>query len=123
MFFRLTSLELGLLLLVVILGATGLGIFLGHRSRHLASSLKEPFGILQGALLGVVGLILAFGLSLAVTRYENRRANVVTEANAIGTSFLRAQTLPEPMRTQSLILLRQYARSAIGVSDRIPGSA
>jgi hypothetical protein len=53
----------------VILGATGLGIFLGHRVRHLSQSLKEPFGILQGALLGLVGLLLAFGLSLAVSRY------------------------------------------------------
>jgi hypothetical protein len=68
-FFRLTSLELGLLFFGVILGATGLGIFLGHRVRHLSQSLKEPFGILQGALLGLVGLLLAFGLSLAVSRY------------------------------------------------------
>ena len=112
-----------MLLLAVILGATGLGIFLGHRSRHLAESLKEPFGILQGALLGVVGLILAFGLSLAVSRYEGRRANVVTEANAIGTSFLRAQTLPEPVRSQSLALLTQYTQSAIRLSDHVPGSA
>jgi hypothetical protein len=62
-------LELGLLFFGVILGATGLGIFLGHRVRHLSQSLKEPFGILQGALLGLVGLLLAFGLSLAVSRY------------------------------------------------------
>src|SRR6184192_2557432 len=84
-FFRLTSVELGLLFFGVLLGATGLGIFLGHRVRHLSDSLKEPFGILQGALLGLVGLLLAFGLSLALSRYEDRRANVVTEANTIGT--------------------------------------
>ena len=83
----------------------GLGIFLGHRVRHLSDSLKEPFGILQGALLGLVGLLLAFGLSLAVSRYEDRRANVVTTANAIGTTYLRAQTLPEPVRSRSLDLL------------------
>ena len=86
----------------MLLCATGLGIFLGHRVRHMSDSLKEPFGILQGALLGLVGLLLAFGLSLAVSRYEDRRANVVSEANAIGTTYLRAQTLPEPIRTRSL---------------------
>ena len=113
-FFRLTSLELALLLFAVLLGATGLGIFLGHRVRHLSDSLKEPFGILQAALLGLVGLLLAFGLSLAVSRYEDRRANVVTEANAIGTTYLRAQTLPEPIRSRSLDLLvaTRGARSA-----------
>jgi hypothetical protein len=106
----------------VILGATGLGVFLGHRVRHLSESLKEPFGILQGALLGVVGLILAFGLSLAVSRYQDRRANIVNEANAIGTTYLRAETLAEPMRSRSLDLLVRYTRSAIRISDKVPGS-
>ena len=106
----------------MLLGATGLGIFLGHRVRHLSSDLKEPFGILQGALLGLVGLLLAFGLSLAVNRYEDRRANVVTEANAIGTTYLRAQTLPEPVRTRSLDLLTRFTEMAVRISDEVPGS-
>jgi hypothetical protein len=121
-FFRLSSLELGLMVFGVILGATGLGIFLGHRVRHLSESLKEPFGILQAALLGLVGLLLAFGLSLAVSRYEDRRSNVVNEANAIGTTYLRAQTLAEPMRSDSLDLLVSYTRTAIRLSDHVPGS-
>ncbi len=107
----------------MLLGATSLGIFLGHRVRHLSESLKEPFGILQAALLGLVGLLLAFGLSLAVSRYEDRRADVVSEANAIGTTYLRAQTLPEPVRTRSLESLVRYTRSAVRLSDRVPGSA
>jgi hypothetical protein len=122
LFFRLTSLELGLLFFAVIFGATGLGIFLGRRVRHLSESLREPFGVLQGALLGVVGLLLAFGLSLAVSRYEDRRSNVVSEANAIGTTYLRAQTLAEPVRSRSLDLLVLYTRSAIRISDEVPGS-
>ena len=58
--------------------------------------------MLQAALLGLVALILAFGLSMAVGRHDSRRAAVVTEANAIGTTYLRAQTLKEPMRSESL---------------------
>jgi hypothetical protein len=109
-------------LFAVLLGATGLGIFLGHRVRHLSDTLKEPFGILQGALLGLVGLLLAFGLSLAVSRYETRRANVVAEANAIGTTYLRAQTLAEPMRSRSMELLVDYTEAALRLSDAVPGS-
>lgn len=110
------------MLAAVLLGATGLGYLVGRRVRHLSSSLTESFGVLQAALLGVVGLILAFGLSLALTRYEDRRAAIVTEANAIGTTYLRAQTLPEPIRSRSLNLLVAYTDSAIRVSEYPPGS-
>ena len=122
LFFRLSSLEAGLLLFGVLLGSTALGTVLGRRVRHRSDALKEPFGVLQGALLGLVGLLLAFGLSLAVSRYEDRRANVVSEANAIGTAYLRAETLAEPVRSRSLDLLVRYTRTALGVADHIPGS-
>jgi hypothetical protein len=122
-FFRLSTLEMALVLAVAVLGATALGVLLGRRVRHLSDSLKEPFGVLQAALLGVVGLILAFGLSLAVTRYENRRDAVVDEANTIGTTYLRAQTLPEPARTRSLSLLRSYTESAVNLTKYVPGSS
>jgi hypothetical protein len=122
-FFRLSSFELALALAVAVLGATAVGVFLGRRVRHLSESLREPFGVLQAALLGVVGLILAFGLSLAVSRYENRRDAVVDEANTIGTTFLRAQTLPEPMRSRSLALLADYTELAVSLTNYIPGSS
>src|SRR3954447_11151194 len=122
LFFRLSSLEAGLLLFGVLLGSTALGTVLGRRVRHRSDTLKESFGVLQGALLGLVGLLLAFGLSLAVSRYEDRRANVVSEANAIGTAYLRAETLAEPVRSRSLDLLVRYTRTALSVADHIPGS-
>jgi hypothetical protein len=100
-----------------------LGFLLGRRVGHLSESLTEPFGILQGAMLGVVGLILAFGLSLALSRYEDRRAALVSETNTIGTTYLRAQTLDEPVRTRSLDLLVDYTESAIRLSDYVPGTA
>ena len=122
LFFGLSSFELGLIFFAVALGATGLGIFLGRRVRHVSENLKEPFGVLQAALLGLVGLLLAFGLSLAVSRYEDRRSNVVEEANAIGTTYLRAQTLAEPVRSRSMRLLTRFTRNALRISDRVPGS-
>ena len=106
----------------MIVGATALGVFLGRRVRHLAETLAEPFGVLQGALLGLVALVLAFGMSLALSRYDDRRATVVEEANTIGTTWLRAQTLPEPERSRSLSLLIDYTESAIRLADNIPGS-
>ncbi len=122
MLFDLPTWALALTIVVVVFGATALGAWIGSRSRHLGTNLSEPLGVLQGALLGVVGLILAFGLSLALSRYEDRRATVVEEANAIGTTYLRAQMLEPRFSAPSLRLLDQYAESAVDVADRIPDS-
>jgi hypothetical protein len=59
---------------------------------------------------------------MAVDRYETRRTSVVDEANAIGTTYLRAQLLAEPMRTQSLTLLNEYTDARIALSKTIPDS-
>jgi hypothetical protein len=106
-----------------VLGTTFLGVALGRRLRAHADSLREPVGVLQAALLGLVALLLAFGLTMAVGRYDARRAAVVAEANAIGTTYLRAQTLREPVRARSLQDLVRYTDAAIVVADAVPGSA
>ena len=122
-FFSLSSWELAALLFVVIGGITVLGYAIGRYLRDHHEGLREPFGVLQGALLGVVGLILAFGLSLALGRYEDRRAATVDEANAIGTTYLRAQLIAEPARTRSIELLRDYTDLALRVTHEIPNSS
>ena len=98
MFFRLASWELGLLIVAIVMGFAVLGLVIGLQLRKHSETLREPVGAVQGALLALVGLILAFGLTMAVGRHDSRRAAVVDEANAIGTTYLRAQTLAEPMR-------------------------
>jgi hypothetical protein len=120
MFFRLGSLELVLILVAVIFGTTCLALLLGRYLRHRSEHLREPLGVLQSALLGLVALVLAFGLALAVGRYESRRAAVVDDANDIGTTYLRAQTLAEPIRTRSLHLLVRYTDTSIRLSHSVP---
>jgi hypothetical protein len=120
-FFSLPSWAVGLLILAVIGGACLLGALAGRYLRR-NDALREPIGVLQAALLGVVGLILAFGLSLAVGRYESRRAAVVAEANAIGTAYLRAQLIAEPERSASLEIFPQYADLSVRLSEQVPSS-
>ena len=60
-----------------------------------------------------MALVLAFGLTMAVGRYDQRRAAVVDDANAIGTTYLRAQTLHEPIRSESLELLGCYGKGKV----------
>ena len=122
LFFGLPTWLLVLVLAAVMACATATGLVAGRRLADQPEH-REPFGVLQGALIGFMGLVLAFGLSLAVGRYESRRADVVTEANAIGTTYLRAQTLAEPARSDSLALLRTYTDTSISLSGTVPGSA
>ena len=72
-----------LLLFGIVLGTTVAGILVGRRLRHHAETLREPFGVLQAALLGLVALILAFGLPMAVGRYDARRAAVVDTVRSL----------------------------------------
>ena len=123
MLFGLYTPLLALLLLIVLVGAATGGLLLGRSLRNKRESGKETFGVLQAALIGFMGLILAFGLSLAVGRYESRRQAVVDDANTIGTAYLRAQTLAEPIRSQSLVLLVRYTDAELRLSHVVPGSA
>jgi hypothetical protein len=122
-FFALSSVLLAVVLLTVIVGAAGGGLLVGRSLRESRESVSESFGVLQAALLGFMALILAFALSLAVGRYDTRRAEVVNDANAIGTTYLRAQTLPEPMRSRSLTLIMRYTDVELHLSHAVPGSA
>jgi hypothetical protein len=123
LFFSLDTWQLALIVFGVIGGGCAVGVLIGRYLRRHSDHYREGIGALQGALLGLVGLVLAFGLSLAVGRYQDRRADVVNDANTIGTAYLRAQTIGEPQRSRSLALLRRYNDLAIRVTHEVPGTA
>jgi hypothetical protein len=123
MFFHLSTPVLALALLVPIAGSAVGGLLVGRSRRTHHYGLKESSGVLQGVLLGFMGLVLAFALSLALGRYDARRAAVVDDANRIGTTYLRAQTLSEPVRSRSLSLLVAYTDVELRLTLDEPGSA
>lgn len=71
-------------------------------------ALRSQIGGVQGAVLGLLGLLLGFTFSMGVTRFETRRDLVLKEANAIGTTYLRAGLLPEAHREPVRDLLRRF---------------
>ena len=120
MFFRMSTLTLAILLVAIVGGAAAVGTVIGRRIRARPGVHHESVGVVQATLLGLVGLLLAFGLTMAVGRYDTRRAIVVQESNDIGTTFLRAQMLAEPTRTDSLDLLKRYGDVAVDLADQVP---
>jgi hypothetical protein len=118
--FRMSTFALVVVLVLIVGGATFAGTLIGQHLRSRTEAHREPFGVVQGTLLGLVGLLLAFGMTMAVGRYDTRRALVVQESNDIGTTFLRAQMLAEPSRAKSLALLERYADTAVDLADEVP---
>lgn len=82
--------------------------FARYRELHSQGEKESPLGGMVGATLGLLAFMLAFTFGLAGARFEDRRQTLLSEANAIGTTYLRAAMLPEPMRTGSQNLLREY---------------
>lgn len=104
-------------LFVLLLAALELGFRSGRRARSDA----EPggagqVGAIQGAVLGVLGLLLAFSFAAAGSRFLERQDMIVAEANAIGTAHLRADLLAEPHRTAMRETLRGYTKHRVEVT-------
>lgn len=70
--------------------------------------LNAPVGAMVGVVLTLSAFILAFTFGVAAERFNERRLLVIEEANAIGTTFLRTNFLPEQNRQEVQHLLRQY---------------
>lgn len=94
---------------VLILLALEAGFWVGKRRQRRAEHEKEaPVGAMVGAILGLLAFLLAFTFSMAASRFDTRRELVLDEANAIGTTYLRAGLVSEPERTEIRRLLREY---------------
>jgi hypothetical protein len=86
------------------------GYRLGKRRHVHASDEKDgPVGAMVGSILGLLVIMFAFTFHLTATRFDARRQAVLEEANAIGTTYLRARLVPEPQRSDIAELLRRYA--------------
>src|SRR6202140_713251 len=100
---------LGLVFLALMVGASEAGFRLGRKTgQQTSEDTKSQVSTVEAGILGVLGLLLGFTMSMAVTRFEVRKQLVLEEANAIGTSCLRTELLPAPQGSEIASLLRQY---------------
>jgi hypothetical protein len=91
--------------LALVVAGTEIGWQLGVHSRGRGAN---NISIVEQCLFGLLALLVGFTFLMALTRFEARREAVLNEANAIGTTALRARFLPEPHRAETLKLLREY---------------
>jgi hypothetical protein len=81
--------------------------FLGHLAPRNQDG-REEFSVLLGASLTLLGLLIGFTFSMAISRYDLRKNYEELEANAIGTAYARADLLPDADVSTVKELLREY---------------
>ena len=101
--------------LVVIFGASEIGRLLGVRATGRGGN---DISTLEGAVLGLLALMIGFTFAMALSRFDSRREAVLNEANAIGTTALRARMLPKPYGAEALKLLREYVQIRVEIVQR-----
>jgi hypothetical protein len=79
-----------------------------RRKRSAEAGLLEDFGVILGATLTLLGLIIGFSFSMAIGRYDQRKNYEEAEANAIGTEIVRADLLPPADAARVRALLTNY---------------
>jgi len=107
---------LGLLLVM----ALEVGFQAGRRARKSEDGAGAgQLGAIQGAVLGLLGLLLGFSFAAAGARFLERQDLITTESNAIGTAYLRANLLAEPHERALKDALERYTLHRIEVSARL----
>lgn len=114
LFYDLNPAVLYPLTILLIAGAAELGRLLAKRFPHDEAGSPD-LGTITGAALGMVGLLLGFSFSIALSRYDVRRSWVLEEANAISSTANFALMLPQPAQKPILDLLRDYTEVRIGL--------
>lgn len=94
-------------LLTVVVSSLWAGMRFGIAKRRRGAPDKDHLGTIQGAILGLLGLILGFSFSGAMGRFIDRQDALATEANAIESAYERAELLPNAQQVRQA--LREYA--------------
>ncbi len=79
-----------------------------RRRRKLEENVREDLGVILAATLTLLGLIIGFSFSMAISRYDQRKNYEEAEANAIGTEYVGPTCCLPPMRRRVRALLRNY---------------
>lgn len=108
-------------LFVGILICLALGRWIGRRAiaRYGAAGLPN-IGSLEASVFALLGLMIAFTFSGALSRFDVRRGQAVDEANAIGTAYLRIDLLPESTQPPLRETFRSYVDARIATYRALP---
>ena len=98
--------------IVLVMISIEVGYRLGRMAHRRSKQEKEsPVSAIEGSVLALLAFILAFTFGVASNRLDARKELVRNEANTLRTVWSRADFLPDPDRTESKTLLREYVHA------------
>lgn len=118
----LSQLLLPLALFVGALLASEIGFRLGRFVGPRDDVFTKQLEVIRGGTFALVAFLIGFGFSGAASRYIDRLDLIVKEANALGTAYLRADTLPQPMSGELKAALRQYTAGRLELLGSLDSS-
>lgn len=112
---------IGVLLIAMLFLSLEAGFRIGLRKRHALEEADKTLrdDVALGALLALLGLMLAFTYAFSLSRADLRKQAIVNEANAIETAFLRADLTAEPGRSELRRRLLEYARTRVLTAESV----
>lgn len=112
-----SELAFGFVLFAALMVANEVGYLLGRQNAAQGSVPIEGVGVVVGGVLGLLAFVLALTLSFSSARFNDRRDGTLAEANAIGTAWLRAESMGDPCGTEIARLLEQYTHLRIAFAN------
>ena len=107
--------------LALFLGCTRAGVLARLHGHKLTSAEQSEFDLVRNAMFTLLGLIIGFAIAMAVSRYDLRKTLEESEANAIGTEYVRLDLMPVETASKARAHLRAFADERIafyGLRDR-----
>jgi hypothetical protein len=109
----MTELLVALGLIAGVVAAHELGFWLGSLFRAADEPFDRQVVLVRASTAAVVAFLIGFAFSGAASRFIERLDIIVKEANALGTAYLRADTIAEPRRGELKAALREYTADRI----------
>jgi hypothetical protein len=94
-----------------------LGFAVGKRRRQRHSDEEKNLGPMVTGVLGLLAFILALSFSVATSRFDQRKQNVLLDANAISTAYLRALLVDNAQGERIRALLKEYTELRAHFAD------
>jgi len=105
-------------LIVGIVTAHAIGFWLGSLTRSTDELFDRQVALVRTSTAALVAFLIAFAFSGAASRFMERFDIIVKEANALGTAYLRADTIAEPQRGELKAALKEYTADRVTLLSR-----